>query len=70
MKITRLPKKKKPKNKIILDRYTSKKIKASKSNIVDRYCRDFDVEYNRENDEKLYIILWSNDCPVGIRVPL
>ena len=59
MKITRLPKKKKkPKNKIILDRNTLTMIKASKSNIVDRYCRDIELEYNREIDENLNIILF------------
>ncbi|MBO5643380.1 MAG: hypothetical protein J6S51_05180 [Kiritimatiellae bacterium] len=70
MKITRLPKKKKPKNKIILDRYALAMIKASKSDIVDRYCREFESEYNREISEDLYITLWQNDWPIGVRVPL
>jgi hypothetical protein len=74
MKITRLPKKKKPKNKIILDRDTLTTIKASKSNIIDRYCSDFEAEYNRGSVD-LYITLWRNDwpgvrVPVGVRVPL
>lgn len=58
MKITRLPKKKKKtKNKIILDRHTLTTIKASKSNTVDRYCRDFESEYNGENDVEFSSVL-------------